>query len=281
MEFLDFGLIDLIDIFIVAWVLYKIYMLIRGTVAINILFVIASIYMVWVIVKAMNLQLFGDILGQFIGNGVLALIIVFQPELRRFFLYVYSENLSKYNFSIENIFSRFIIKPPLVKVEAIVEACKNLSISKTGGTIVISGESKLSSYTNSGIKLMAETTSDLIESVFFKNNPLHDGALIIVGDKIVAASCILPVSEDKSLPQNYGLRHRSALGISEATNALAIVISEESGGISYFKNSKFYPNVSSDQLLRILNKEYIQRKSSQKQNKETIFQNVDLNPFKN
>jgi DNA integrity scanning protein DisA with diadenylate cyclase activity len=156
-----------------------------------------------------------------------------------------------------------------------------MSKTKTGGTIVVSSGSKLSSYTNSGVKLLAETSSNLIESIFFKNSPLHDGAIIIVGDKIIAASCILPVSEDKSLPQNYGLRHRSGLGISEATNAFAIVISEESGSISYFKNSKFYPNISGSKLLKTLEKEYIDKYKSKAEKRQNPLSNIDLNPFKN
>jgi len=281
MEFLDFGIIDMIDILVVAYLFYKIYMLIRGTVAINIFFVIAFIYLLWLIVRALDMQLLSTILGQFIGVGVLALVIVFQQEIRRFFLLLYSEYLSNFNFSIENLFSRFIERPPLVNIRAITKACINMSKTKTGGTIVVSGGSKLSSYTNSGVKLMADTSSDLIESIFFKNNPLHDGAIIIVCDKIVAASCILPVSEDKDLPQNYGLRHRSGLGISEATNALAIVISEETGHISYFKNSKFYPNVNVNQLLRVLEKDYIEKYKTRIDKKEIPVTNIDLNPFKN
>ncbi len=281
MEFLDFGIIDMIDIFLVAYIFYKLYMLIRGTVAINIFFVIAIIYLIWLIVRAINMQLLSTILGQFIGVGVLAIVIVFQQEIRRFFLLLYSEYLADFNFSIENLFSRFIERPPLVQVQEITKACINMAKTKTGGTIVVSGGSKLSSYTNSGVKLLAETSSDLIESIFFKNSPLHDGAIIIVCDKIVAASCILPVSEDKDLPQNYGLRHRSALGISEATNALAIVISEETGSISYFKNSKFYPNISVKQLLRTLEKDYIEKYKIGIEKDENPFINIDLNPFKN
>jgi len=281
MDFLNFGIIDLFDIIIVAYLFYKIYMLIKGTVAINIFFVIAIIYLIWLIVRAINMQLLSTILGQFIGIGVLAIIIVFQQEIRRFFLLVYAEYLAKFNFSVENLFSRFIETPPLVNVNAIIQSCINLSESKTGGTIVVSSGSKLSSYTNSGVKLNANTTSDLIETIFFKNSPLLDGAIIIVGDKIVAASCILPVSEVSSLPQNFGLRHRSGLGISEATNALAIVISEETGHISYFKNSKFYQNVTTKLLYQILQKDYIEKYKKINKKYENPLSTVDFNPFKN
>ncbi len=281
MDFLNFGIIDMIDIFLVAYLLYKVYMLVKGTVAINIFFVIAIIYFLWIIVRAMNMQLLSTILGQFIGIGVLAIIIVFQQEIRRFFLLLYAEYLSKFNFSVENLFSRFFETPPLVNVNAILQASINMSESKTGGTLVVSSGSKLSSYTNSGIKLNADTTSDLIETIFFKNSPLHDGAIIVVGDKIIAAGCILPVSEDSSLPQNFGLRHRSGLGISEATNALAIVISEETGHISYFKNSKINYNVTSNQLFQILQKDYIEKYKKSDKNSENPLSTIDLNPFKN
>jgi len=271
----------LIDIILVAYLFYKLYMLIKGTVAINIFFVIAIIYFIWIIVRALNMQLLSTILGQFIGVGVLAIVIVFQQEIRRFFLLIYSEYLSKFNFSIENMFSNFIETPPLVNIDAILKAAINMSESKTGGTIVVSSGSKLSTYTNTGVKLDADTSADLIETIFFKNSPLHDGAIIIVGDKIVAAGCILPVSEDFDVPQSFGLRHRSGLGISEATNALTIVISEETGSISYFKNSKYDYNVSVEQLHKILIKDYIEKYKKTSQKYQNPLRSVNLNPFKN
>ena len=153
--------------------------------------------------------------------------------------------------------------------------------TKTGGLIVISRSSKLETYSSTGIILNADTTSSLLESIFYKNSPLHDGAVIILRDKVIAASCILPVSESQSLPSHCGLRHRSALGISEATNALTIVVSEETGEISYFKSGHFFPDVKGPQLRKILEKEYISK--YQEENDKIIkpSRKIDLNPFKN
>jgi len=281
MSFLDFGFIDLLDIVLVAYLFYKLYMLIRGTVAINIFTVIAIIYLFWTFVKAINMQLLSTILGQFIGIGVLAIIIVFQQEIRRFFLLIYSEYLSSFNLSLEHIFSRFIKAPPQVKVYSIAKACINMAKTKTGALIVISRSSRLETFTSTGTQLNADTSSVLLESIFFKNSPLHDGAVILVREKVVAAGCILPVSDDKSLPQNYGLRHRSALGISEATNALTIVVSEETGEISYFKNGKFYPNIQGSDLRKILEKEYITNPDKDSDKPIQSLRKIDLNPFKN
>ncbi len=281
MAFLDFGIIDFIDIMLVAYLLYKLYMLIRGSVAINIFTVIALIYFIWLLTRALNMQLLSTILGQFIGVGVIALVIVFQPEIRRFFLLLYSEYMAKFNFSIENIFGRIIKKTPGVKIYTITKACINLAKSKTGALIVISDNSSLESYINSGTKLNAITSTDLLESIFFKNSPLHDGAVIIFRDKIMAAKCILPVSEDTALPSNYGLRHRSALGISEATNTITIVVSEETGEISYFKNAKFYMDISGTELRKVLEKEYFSKHVEKEEKKIVPWTQIDLNPFKN
>lgn len=280
MSFLDFGFIDLIDIVLVAYLFYKLYMLIKGTIAINIFSVIAVIYLIWTIVKAINMQLLSTILGQFIGVGVLAIIIVFQQEIRRFFLLVYSNYLSNINLSLENIFSRFIKTPPQVKVYSIVKACVNMAKTKTGALIVVSRSSTLDTFTSTGTMINANTTSSLLQTIFFKNSPLHDGAVIIVRDKIIAAGCILPVSENQALPSEFGLRHRSALGVSEATNALTIIVSEETGNISYTKNGNFFPNIKAAQLRKILEKEYVLRFQEPKK-KELKRDKIDLNPFKN
>ncbi len=278
MGFLDFGLIDLLDILVVAYLFYRVYQLIRGTVAINIFIVIIAIYLIWTLVKAMNMQLLSTILGQFIGVGVLAIIIVFQPEIRRFFLLIYSEYLSNFNFSIENIFSKFIKSPLQVKVYSITKACIEMAKTKTGALIVISRSSNLESYATTGTLIDADTSSRLLESLFYKNSPLHDGAVIVVKDRIVAAGCILPVSESTSLPEHFGLRHRSALGVSEATNALVVVVSEETGNISYFKNGKFYTDITGSQLRKVLEDEYVKNENKEEQGSEI---KVKLSPFEN
>lgn len=282
MSFLDFGIIDLIDIILVAYLLYKLYMLIKGSVAINIFTVIAIIYFIWLITRALNMQLLSAILGQFIGVGVLALVIVFQPEIRRFFLLLYNEYMSKFNFSLEKIFGRLIKQKPGVKIYSITKSCINMSRTKTGALLVISESSPMESYTNTGTKLHAITSSELIESIFFKNNPLHDGAVIIYKDKILAAKCILPVSENIELPPSFGLRHRSAMGISESTDTFTIAVSEETGEISYFKHGRFQKNVTGTQLRKILEKEFVSKyKENTGKQKEIVPGKIDLNPFKN
>ena len=137
--------------------------------------------------------------------------------------------------------------------------------SKTGALIVISSDSKLERYIETGTKINAETSSALLENIFFKNSPLHDGAVIIYRDKIRAASCILPVYENKGIDDKYGLRHRSAIGISKATNTFVIVVSEETGEISYIKAGKFYPNIKGTELRKILENEFLKRKKEKKE----------------
>jgi diadenylate cyclase len=251
--FIPFRVLDVIDIFLVAFLLYQIYMLIRGTVAINIFIGIFVLYMIWLIVKVLNMELLSSILGQIIGVGVIALIIVFQQEIRRFLLFIGTRYLSKNRFSIENwLFpkQKNLIAP--VNIEAIVKACRNMSEARTGALIVIARKSELQYYAETGDIIDAETSSRLIENIFFKNSPLHDGALIIVNDKIRAVRCILPVTENLHLPAHYGMRHRAALGISEHTDALIVVVSEETGKISFGFEGEIKYGISSMELRQLL-----------------------------
>ncbi|MBN1251549.1 MAG: diadenylate cyclase CdaA [Bacteroidales bacterium] len=280
MSFLNFGIIDFIDILLVAFLLYKLYNLLKGTVAINIFAGIFALYLIWLLVKALNMSLLSTILGQFMGVGVIAIIIVFQQEIRRFFLIIGSDYLSNLNLSIENIFSKILKEEPKVKVYSIAIACINLSKSKTGALIIVSDTSKLDNYAETGTILNAETSSSLLESIFFKNTPLHDGAVIIFKDKIYAAACILPVSDDKNLDPRYGLRHRSALGISESANTFSIVVSEETGEISYIKSGKFHSDVKGSELRKVLEYEFIKKDKNNSENID-LFRKLDLNPFKN
>lgn len=280
MTFLDIGLIDILDIVLVAYLFYRLYMLLKGTVAINIFAGILTVWAIWWIVKALNMQLLSTILGQFISLGVLALIIVFQQELRRFFLLIGSEYLKNINLSLEHIFSRILKEEEEVKIYSIAVACINMAKKRTGALIVISNNSTLEAYSSEGTLLNAETSAPLLETIFFKNTPLHDGAVLIVKDKIYAAACILPVSKSHKLPQRYGLRHRSALGISEASNAFVITVSEETGEISYFRNGAFYPNIKGSDLRRILEKEFL-KKFKETENPIKKLKTLSLNPFKN
>jgi len=252
--FIPVRILDIIDVFLLAFLMYKIYFLIRGTIAINIFVGIFSFYLLWQIVKALNMQLLGSILGQIIGVGVIGIIIVFQQEIRRFLLLVGTRYFSNKRFSLENIFSFSIKSITKVKINSIAMACRNMSESRLGALIVIARKSEIFMYAQTGDILNADTSSRLLESIFFKNNPLHDGAVIIIEDKIHAARCILPVSDNLNLSPDFGMRHRAAIGMAENTDAFIIVVSEENGHISIAENGEIKINVELSELPAILGK---------------------------
>ncbi|REJ82550.1 MAG: TIGR00159 family protein [Bacteroidetes bacterium] len=259
MGFLTIRLIDLIDILIVTFLLYKLYNLLRGGVAINIFIGLLTVYaLYWIFVKILSMELLGTILGQFISLGFIALIIVFQQEVRRFLIVLGTNNLLS-----KNTFTKQILPwnwqstsgTPL-NISAIVKACRQMSKNRTGAIIVIAKSSELKYYSNTGDLMDAEISQRLIESIFFKNSPLHDGAIIVVNNKIKAARCVLPVTENVELPGHLGMRHRAAIGITEQSDAIAIVVSEETGEISIVKEGQIQVNVSVDELERRLKEEF-------------------------
>lgn len=254
LAFLTFRWLDALDIIIVALLLYQLYSLVRGTAAVNIFLGILSLYLLWLLVRALNMQLLGSILGQFIGVGVLALIIVFQQEIRRFLLLIGTSGIMSrssspfnwFNFK-ERLSTRYTLD-----IGAIVSACLSMAQSSTGAIIVISRENALQFYVNTGEKIDAAVSAKILESIFFKNSPLHDGAVIITGNRIKAARCVLPVTDDEKFPDHLGMRHRAAVGLSESSDALSIVVSEQSGGISIAYDGKLEYDVSPKQLRDIL-----------------------------
>lgn len=264
MNFLEIRFLDILDIFLVAYLLYQVYMLIRGTVAINIFMGIFLAYLVWLIVKALNMELLSNILGQVMGVSVIALIVVFQQEIRRFLLLIGTRYFSNKNFSLEYLFSIFIKSTTKknVRITPIVSACEHLSKHSTGALIVIAKNSKLGVYTETGELINAETSSRLLETIFFKNSPLHDGAAIVVKDKLVAAGCVLPVSPNQDLPKNLGLRHRAALGMSETTDSFVIVVSEETGNISYAQLGNLHTDITPRQLKELLKESFYTEKQA-------------------
>jgi uncharacterized protein (TIGR00159 family) len=232
--FLEIRLLDLVDILLVGGLIYLLYKLVRSTIAYNIFLGMLFIYLFWLLVEALNMQLLSSIMGQFIGAGVLALLILFQQEIRRFLLFIGRNSVL---FNQQLTWNRLLpwnwqFNTPKLDYEAIIGAVRNLSQSKTGALIVIAKTSELRYYASTGISLDAELSDTLLEAVFFKNSPLHDGGVIIADNRIKAASCILPLSESITLSQQYGLRHRAGLGISEQTDALAVMVSEETGKVS-------------------------------------------------
>lgn len=254
--FIHVRFLDIIDILLVSYLLYQLYLLIRGTVALNIFVAIFLFYLAWLIVKALNMELLGSILGQIINVGMIALIIVFQQEIRRFLVFVGTRYLSKTS-SLNKAFSFNLQEQKNIKIKSIANACKRMSESHTGALIVISRRSRLDLYAQTGEILNATTSTRLLESIFFKNNPLHDGAVIIYDDKVYAARCILPVSDNLSIPGDHGTRHRAALGITEHTDALAVVVSEETAEISVADGGSFTYNLTKEELMQVLEKEFL------------------------
>jgi len=252
--FINITLFDVIDILIFAYILYKIYMLIKGSIAINIFIGIALLYLFWLAVKAFKMELIEGLLSQIMGVGIIALVIVFQQEIRRFLLIIGSKYLSV-NFRIKflNIFKFHKHSKPILNFSEIETAIKSLSEKKTGALIVIANKMNLESYSHSGEKINSNISSKLIEGIFFKDSPLHDGAILIQNNKIVSARCILPITERIDLPDFYGTRHRAAIGMSEITDAFIIVISEENGAISLAYNAELKYNVSTENIKEMLN----------------------------
>jgi diadenylate cyclase len=251
MGFLHIRFLDIVDILLVAFLLYQLYSLIKGTAAMRIFVGIFVIYLTWLLVKAMKMDLLGSIMGQVIGVGMIALIVVFQQEIRQFLLILGNKYIKGGKF---NIFknSRFQTGYSSVNIDRITKAATEMAETKTGALIVISRDASLRSFTEHGVILNADITVQLLKSIFYKDAPLHDGAVLIENNKIYAAKCILPVSANPDLPPEYGLRHRSALGISEITDTIVVVVSEQSGNISVARGGKIYKMTQTERLNKII-----------------------------
>ncbi|MFI0427976.1 diadenylate cyclase [Mariniflexile sp. HMF6888] len=238
-DLLKFSVVDVIDVILVALLLYYIYKLVKGTVAINIFIGIIIIYLVWRLTNFLNMELLSGIFGGFMKVGIIALIVVFQPEIRKFLLMVGSTNFSKRG----KLFKQFsFLKTETsdeTNVDAIVSACIKMGNSKTGALIVFERNNNLDFLSASGDEMNIKVTQPIIESIFFKNSPLHDGAIIVSNNIVKATRVILPLNNEKVIPKRFGLRHRAAIGVTERTDALALVVSEETGTISYFKDGEF------------------------------------------
>lgn len=237
--FLEVTWVDLADVTLVAVLLYQVYKLIRGSLAVNIFLGIIALYLIYLLVRALEMELLATILGQFMGVGVLAMIILFQPEIRKFLLVLGRTtefNREGWFGSISNWRTKYHED---FDVPQLMEALKTLKATRTGALIVFSRETELKFYLETGDKLDADVSKRLMLSIFNKNSPLHDGAVIIHKGRIKAARCVLPVSENDHLPAHFGLRHRSAIGMSEVTDTLVIAVSEETGRLILARNGKF------------------------------------------
>lgn len=238
-NFWDFGVIDFIDVFLVAILLYYIYKLIKGTVAINIFIGIIIIFLVWKLTVFLKMGLLSQIFSGFMEVGIIALIVVFQPEIRKFLLMVGSTNLSSKRKFLSQLKFLKTEEQNQTDIDCIIAACTKMGSTKTGALIVLERSNNLDFLTGTGDEMNIGVTQPIIESIFFKNSPLHDGAIVIENNIVKATRVILPVNNEKNIPQRFGLRHRAAVGITEKTDALAIVVSEETGQISYIKNGEF------------------------------------------
>lgn len=247
----SFGIKDIFDITIVAVMLYYLYKIMKESGTINIFYGVLAFIMVWVVAsEILGMRLIGTILDKFMSIGLLVLVIIFQEQIKRFLVELGSKKRWKFLTSLfhHRKDSGASEQEMHARVMPIVYACMSMSKSKTGALIVIEQDVALESYEKSGDMINAEINSRLIENIFFKNSPLHDGAMIIAGGRIKSAGCILPVSHDTNVPRSLGLRHRSALGISQATDAFAIVVSEETGNISVAHRGKLSTRLSSTEL---------------------------------
>ena len=254
---LAFGVKDIVDIVLVAILLYQAFKLMKDTGAGNIFLGIMTFVIFWFLVThVFKMELLGAILNRVIGVSAIGLIVIFQNEIRRFFSRIGSRKNWKFILRLQKLFKikskEHELTFPIMRV---VLACRNLSRTKTGALLVIQRHDSLQQYVESGDVINADINTRLIENIFFKNSPLHDGAMIIDYQHIVAAGAILPVSQNTDIPKFLGLRHRAALGISERTDAIVIIVSEETGTISLAIGAKLTLNVTAAQLERLLSTE--------------------------
>lgn len=252
-DFLTFKITDAIDILLVALLLYYVYRLLKGSVAINIFIGLVIVWGFWNVTRLLEMKMISNIVGGFMQVGFIVLVVVFQQEIRRFLLVLDPETSQQRRWVAS--FDLFgLKKEPRTNIGALVEACEKLSMQRLGALIVIERNDSLDFVKNSGDAMDITLNAPIIESIFYKNSPLHDGAAIIKGNKIIATRVILPVSNAKDIPAQYGLRHKAAIGITENTDAICLVVSEERGEISYIKEKNF---VSFDSIVML--KEKIKR----------------------
>ena len=242
----EIRVVDIIDIFLVACLIYWIYKLMRGTNVMRIFWAVVIIYGTWIVVSFLKMRLLTEILGQFISVGILALVVVFQPEIRRLLLLVGT----KTSIGGDSVKKRFLSwkrntgQDSRLNFDAYIQACLHLSQTKTGALIVFARNNDVSDILHTGQSLAAPVSAPLLEALFFKNSPLHDGAVIARGETLLAARCILPVSSNLDIDPNLGLRHRSAIGVTEQTDTIAVIVSEETGAISYAMGGVIHHNVT-------------------------------------
>ena len=247
--FIDFGIKDIIDILFVAYLLYYVYKLMKDSGSLNVFYGILVFIAIWVAVsQVFEMRLLGAIFDKLVSVGVLALIILFQEDIRRFFLTIGSQRKSKLWTRLFSKRKDKTLNGENPNVMKIVWACEQMGKGKVGALIIIERTMSLIDIVKTGETIDANINTRLMLNIFFKNSPLHDGAMVISHDRILAAGCILPVSHDLNIPKELGLRHRAALGITQQSDAVAIVVSEETGGISMARKGQFQLRMTSGEL---------------------------------
>ncbi len=253
---IEFHIKDLLDIVIVAFLLYQTYRLLKGTSGMNIFAVLLTFVLVWFLVShVFQMELLGSIINKVANVGIILIVILFQDEIRNFMAKLFSRTATnKLVQRIKKMIFRVDESSHTSGIEQITQAVFNCAKTKTGVLIVIEKEAELTHYGLSGEVIDAEINSRLIENIFFKNTPLHDGAMIISKDRIMAAGCILPVSNRTDIPKYLGLRHRAGLGMTEKTDALVIIVSEETGRVSCMHQGNLKLNLNREDLTNFLTK---------------------------
>jgi len=257
--FLPIRILDILDILIVGYLIYLIYKLLRGSIAFNIFVGVIILLVVWWLVEALEMDLLSVFLGQFVSVGVILLIIIFQPEVRRFLLLLGNTTLrQRFNF-LNRIIDKEVEEreEKQEEIQSMKRAILRMSKYKTGALLVFTQNMNLEFFSNSGTKLGATISQPLIESIFNKESPLHDGAMVIADNKIQSAGCVLPVSSNPDLPKGVGLRHRAAVGVTESSSVSVFIVSEESGNIAFAHEGKLKRNLTDAQLTELLNQYYV------------------------
>jgi diadenylate cyclase len=257
-DFLKITITDVVDIIFVAILIYYVYSLIKNTLAVNLLLGMFIILLLYYVVDALHMSLLSTIINKFMSVGIIALIIIFQPEIRRFLLLIgkntfLQKNKAWWGYLFGN---KEVERDNLARIKPIIDACKSMKKSRTGALIIFVKFYDDQLFANSCEVIDARISKRLLESIFQKNSPLHDGAVVISENKIKSASCILPLTENDKLPPQFGLRHRAGIGISEHTDAVAVIVSEETGEIAYAKQGRVRMNVSFGELEKLLNKDF-------------------------
>lgn len=255
LDFINFSFLDVLDILLVTLLLYYIYKLLKGTVAINIFIGIAFIFLIWKITQALRMEMLSGILGYLLSGGVIALIIVFQQEIRKFLLMIGTTNFTSKRMFLKQLKFLQTEITTEIDIETIVTTCANLATTKTGALLVIERTSNLDFLIRTGDKMNALVNKAIIESIFYKNSPLHDGATIIRDNYIIATRVVLPVTDNARIPARFGLRHKAAIGVTEKTDAVCLLVSEETGEISYIKDGEFVLYSSLDDLQKRIEKD--------------------------